>query len=165
MNTMTKRIVLLWVMVACISSFLRAQDFVGRFMKHRMSDSNLECISISPKMIEEVLDVKADANNDLLDVISELKSVQILSANVEGKSYYREAENLLIENAGRFESFASYKGGDMNSQILVRRWGNKIVELVMLVNEGDEFSVINFTGDMNDEFITRISKSAWTNHH
>lgn len=154
-----KRILLL-VAALCVAGLLEAQDFVSRFMKDRTSDSNLECISISLKMIQEVLDIKADASNkELLDMISELKSMQILSSDVKGKMYYKEAEEILKRNTTRFEPFASYQAKDMSSQILVRRRGKNIVELVMLVNEGDGFSVINFTGDMNDDFIKRISKS------
>ena len=39
---------------------------------------------------------------------------------------------------------------------MVRKRKNEIVELVMLVNDNNKFVVINFTGNMNDKFISRV---------
>lgn len=146
--------------MVCMSVVVSAQDFVTRFLEKRDPDANLKCISISPKMMEEVLkiDVKEE-NNDMLDMISNLKSMQMLISDVKGTKYFKEALAILEKNSGRFKPLISHEGNSGNCKIMVRKKKGEIVELVMLVNENNKFVVINFTGNMNDKFIGRIAES------
>lgn len=159
MEGMMKRVLLIsWILF--ISSVAVAQDFVARFLEKREADMNLKCISISPKMMEEVLkiDIERDSNS-MLDMISNLKSMQMLVSETNGKKYFKEALALLEKNSERFQPLSSYKGESENCRIMVRKKSGEIVELVMLVNDNQKFVVINFTGNMSDEFIERITAS------
>ena len=53
---------------------LRAQDFVSRFMDEHMPDSNLTCITISPKMMREIVRNDSGKSEELLEMIADLKS-------------------------------------------------------------------------------------------
>ncbi len=110
--------------------------------------------------MEEVLkiDIERDSNG-MLDMISNLKSMQMLVSETKGKKYFREALALLKKNSERFQPLRSYKSESENCRIMVRKKNGEIVELVMLVNDNRKFVVINFTGNMNDEFIERIATS------
>lgn len=142
------------------SMFVSAQDFASRFLDKRGPDTNLECISISPKMIREILKIEVNGDEDeVLDIISNLKSMQMLKAEVNGDKYFKEALDILDKNANRFESFLSYEDTSANFRIMVRKKKDDIIELVMLVNERNKFVVVNFTGNMNKEFITRLASS------
>ena len=136
-----------------ISLAVSAQDFVTRFLDKREPDAHLICVSVSPKMMQEVLKI------DLLDMISNLKSMQMLTSEVEGAKYFKEALGILDKNSERFKIFGSYDGNSENYRIMVRKRKNEIVELVMLVNDNNKFVVINFTGNMNDKFISRVVDS------
>lgn len=153
--------VLLISWMICLSAVVSAQDFASYFLEKCQPDSNLECISISPKMIEEILKIEVDDTEDgVLDIISNLKSMQMLKADKNGEEYFEEALDILDKNAERFEPFLSFEDSSANCRIMVRRKRKKeIIELVMLVNENSKFLVVNFTGHMNDKFITRLAGS------
>ena len=48
--------------MALLSVAVSAQDFASRFMAEHQADSNLTCVTISPKMMEEIM--KSDAEKD-----------------------------------------------------------------------------------------------------
>ena len=142
--------VLLMCWMALLSVAVSAQDFASRFMAEHKADSNLTCVTISPKMMEEIM--KSDAEKD------NLKSMQVLTSDVEGKKYFDAALKVVEKNTGRFESFLSFKDKSENCQIMVRKKKDTIVELVMLMHEKNHFAVINFTGNMSPEFIAQIKR-------
>lgn len=55
-------------------------------MAEHQADSNLTCVTISPKMMEEIMKSDAEKDKEVLDMISNLKSMQVLTSDVEGKS-------------------------------------------------------------------------------
>ena len=63
------------------------------------------------------------------------------------------------KNSGRFEPFLSFKDKAENCQIMIRKKKDAIVELVMLMHEKNQFAVINFTGNMSPEFISKLAAS------
>lgn len=146
-----------------MSTVISAQDFVTRFLDKREPDANLKCVSISPKMMQEVLKIDVEnEKDDVMDIISNLKSMQMLSATVYSSKYFKEALNILDKNSERFKSFTSSGNDSDNYRIMIREKNGTIIELVMLVNEDNKFVVINFTGNMNDKFINRIAESVKT---
>jgi len=152
--------VLLTVCLVLISTVISAQDFTSRFLQDKEADKNLKCVSISPKMMGEVMKIQTSEDNDeILKIISDLKSMQIVTAGSEGRRYYEEAVDILEKNSNRFEDFVSYNDESGDFRIMVRRKRKFILELIMLSNKGDEFVVVNFTGKMNDKFIKRLATS------
>lgn len=148
-------------MTGCLllSVVMAAQDFASRFMEEYKGDKNLTCISVSPKMMEEMLKADTEKDESMLDIISSLKSMQMLSSSVDGTGYYKKAVGILNRNSHRFEPFLTFEDGKENGRIMVRRKKGEIIELVMLVNEGTRFLVINFTGNMSDKFIDELARS------
>ena len=142
-----------------MSVSIAAQDFASRFMNEHKEDKNLTCISVSPKMMEEMLKIDAGKEESLSDIISSLKSMQLLSSSVDGAGYYKEAIGILNRNSHRFEPFLAFEDEKESGQIMVRRKNGEIIELVMLVKEGTQFLVINFTGNMSDKFIDELAHS------
>ncbi len=152
--------VLLMCWMALLSVAASAQDFASRFLTEHKADSNLTCITISPKMMEEIMkNNDAEKDDEVLEIISDLKSMQILTAKVEGQKYYDAALKVVEKNPGRFEPFLSFKDKAENCQIMIRKKKNTIVELVMLMHEKNQFAVINFTGNMSPEFISKLAAS------
>ena len=144
---------------ALLSVSVSAQDFASRFLTEHKSDTNLTCITISPKMMEEILKSDAQKDDEILDIISNLKSMQMLTSKVKGQSYYDEALKIVEKNPGRFEPFLSFKNESENCQIMIRKKKDAIIELVMLVHGKNAFAMINFTGKMSSEFISKLATS------
>ncbi len=155
---MMKRVLLLCWM-ACTTVALMAQDFASRFMDEHKDDTNLTCVTISPKMMEEIISNDADKDEEVLDIISNLKSMQMLTSQVKGQEYFDDAVKIVEKNSKRFEPFLSFDGESENCQILIRKKNRSIIELVMLVREKNHFLVVNFTGNMNQEFIRKLAAS------
>lgn len=151
--------VLLMCWMAWMSMAVTAQDFASRFLTEHKADSNLTCVTISPKMMEEILRSDAEKNDEVLDIISNLKSMQMLTAKVDGQKYYDEALRVVEKNSGRFKPFLSFKDKAGNCQIMIRKKKDTIIELVMLMHEKNHFAVINFTGNMSAEFISKLAAS------
>ncbi len=134
-----------------------AQDFASRFMNDHKEDSNLTCVTISPRMMEEIMNSEGEKNEEVLDILSNLKSMQMLTADTKGQQYYDDAVKIVEKNSRRFEPFLSYEGDSENCRILIRKRNKSIIELVMLVQSKNHFMVVNFTGNMNATFIQKLA--------
>jgi len=91
--------------------------------------------------------------------------MQLLSKKENGRKHYEEALEILDKNANRFEPYLSYTSKEMDLQIMVRKKRKVIIELVMLICEDENFTVINFTGNMSGDFITKLAKSVSPKAH
>jgi len=147
-----------------VSVWVCAQDFASRFLESHKPDNNLTCVTISPKMMQKVLDLNLENEEQMMDMISKLKSMQMLTSQGNGQKYYKEALSILEKNSGRFESFLTFEDKSENFQIMVRKKRNAIIELVMLMRQDDNFTIINFTGNMSRDFIDRLAKSMEPKH-
>ena len=64
--------------MALLSVAVSAQDFASRFLTEHKADSNLTCITISPKMMEEIMKSDAEKDDEVLEIISNLKSMILI---------------------------------------------------------------------------------------
>ncbi|BEH00148.1 hypothetical protein BSYN_24120 [Bacteroides sedimenti] len=151
--------VLLIICIVLLAGKVSAQDFASRFLEKHLPDTNLTCVTISPKMMEKVMNLEVDGEQDMMEMISKLKSMRMVTTEVNGQKYYNEALKVLEKNSGRFEPYLSFEDKSENYQIMIRKKKNAIIELVMLMREADNFTVINFTGNMSQDFIARLAKS------
>jgi hypothetical protein len=143
---------------------LPAQDFTSIFLEENGVDSTLIRVTISPKMMEEILKSDTGKNEDILEIISSLKSMQALSSHANGESYFRKARKIVEDHSKRFEPYLSYADENNNCQIVVRKKGRVIIELIMLMVEEDRFAIINFTGKIKPEFISTLTRSMSRKH-
>lgn len=145
--------------MAWLSASVMAQDFTSLFLTEHKQDTNLTCVTISPKMMQEIMKSDAEKDEEVLEIISNLKSMQLLTAKVRGQSYYNRALKIVEKNTNRFEPFLSFSGESENSKIMIRKNKGNIIELVMLIHEKNHFTIINFTGTMSPEFIAKLAAS------
>ena len=152
--------VLLFCWISFFSLLAYTQDFVTLFMDEHENDSNLTCVTISPKMMEEILHSDVEKNEDMLEVITSLKSMRILDSKVQGEVYFTTAKEVAEKNSKKFEEYLSYNDTDEDYHILVRRKKENIIELAMLLLRNDVFVIISCTGkDIKPEFISGLANS------
>lgn len=154
---MRRALLTYWVFM--LPMLLSAQDFTSLFLDETDADSTLTRVTISPKMMEEILNCDTEKDEDILEIISSLKSMQILSSDAGGSGYFEKALKVVEDNSERFEPYLSYTDEDENFQIVVRKRRGTIIELIMLMVEDDRFAIINFTGKIKPEFISTLTKS------
>ncbi len=152
---MKKALLTLVSVTVCL--WMQAQDFASRFIAHYPADSALVCVTISPKMMEEILRSEKEKDAGMIEIISTLKSMQLLSSESNGAAYYTHALEVLEQNEELFEPLALITEPTEDSRILIRKKEDTIIELVMLTHTNERFSVINFTGNMDPDFIVRIA--------
>lgn len=139
-----------------------AQDFASKFMERCEDDTAVHCVTVSPKMMEQ-LTKQADAsrNERMAQAIEKLKSARIVTSSVHGEGYYHIAEDLLKRNSNRFHHDKSYRTAHAYGSFYSRKTKDGgTVELIMLHadTKARRLVVVNLTGDIDDEFIESLTK-------
>jgi hypothetical protein len=138
-----------------------AQDFASRFKGEHPQDSNLVYVTISPKMMQEVLENDENKDENLLNIISDLKSMQVCNSKVNARDYYDDALSLAEKQGSMFETVAEINKKDCLSKVVVRRKRNTVIELVSLIWHSERgFVLINFTGKIDEKIIAKLSGDA-----
>ena len=142
---------------------MKGQDFVSKFMDQCSDKDSIQCQTISPKMMEKLVEVQLqqkEENNDEVSgyLLSKLKSARIITANKHCEKLFHKASQLIEKNKNRFVPLGN-DSTDKKNQIFIRKHDDIIRELVMLslASENHIFTIINFTGEMDDEFIESLS--------
>lgn len=138
------------------------QDFASKFMEQCDVDTAVQCVTVSPKMMEQ-LTRQADADHDghMAQAIQKLKSARIITTSVNGSDYYRRAEDLLKKNPQRFSKATSYHNDRAQGAFYTRKTKNgDTVELILLHSDikAGTLVVVNLTGDIDEEFINSLTK-------
>ena len=160
---MKRVLCLLVIFMATITAMAqRGQDFASRFMQECKNDSAVNCITVSPKMMEQLMAMEGNNRNDsLMQAIAKLKSMRIVQADKSGENYYHQAEALLKKNAKRFEHVKNFRTERAEGFFYQRKKGDdKVVELVMvcLSRTDNRYVLINLTGDIDEEFVEILSR-------
>lgn len=150
-------LMLVMTMTGCLVT--SAQDFASRFMMDFNKDTTIRCQTISPKMMERLVDMHRgkDDRTEARKLIAKLKSARIIQGADKPK-YFLHAEKMLKHNRQRFIPLHQSTAHG-NNQIFVRRKEDYIIELIMLNKDSaaGTFTIVNLTGDMDDEFIRVLS--------
>ena len=139
------------------------QDFASRFVQECDVDTAVQCITVSPKMMEQ-LTKKAGTDNkaSMAQAIQKLRSARIVTTSTRCETYYRKAENLLKKNAQRFRHNRDYRNSHGHGTFYTRKTrSGDTVELVMLHadTDSDTLVIVNLTGDIDEEFIANITRT------
>lgn len=155
MTAAIKRILLTAIiaLTAIAASAQSGQDFSTRFMQLYSDSHPLNCKTISPSMMEKVMRLdNVEKDKTTQQVLSQLKSIRIVSAKEDADQLFSKAQTLAKQNRQRYRPYASGGGSD----IYTRKRGKTIVELVVIMKKGGHFSLLNFTGNMSPGFIEKV---------
>lgn len=140
-----------------------AQDFASKFMEECDNDTAVHCITISPKMMEQLTkQPDASRNEHIAQAIQKLKSARIITASVHEDNYYQLAEELLKRNPQRFRHTQDYRSEHAYGTFYTRKTASgDTVELIMLHTDTKMGSlvIVNLTGNIDEEFINSLSKN------
>jgi hypothetical protein len=137
-----------------------APDFAEKFMSLYKADSTLKCVTVSPKMMEQVVKTKEEGRpENIVQAIAKLKSARIVTGNAD---YYLRAEELLEKNSQRFKAEQTYRSQEQHGAFYTRKGKNgNTVEFIMIYEEPqyDKFIIVNLTGDIDEEFLCFLYKN------
>lgn len=139
---------------------IQGQDFASRFMHEISKDTSISCETISPKMLETLMKIHNENKDENTSLISKLKSVRIIHVPKRSKAYFKNAETLLDRNKNRFTEVTEVRNAE-NKKIFLRKKDELILELVLLNMDTiqNKLTIINLTGEMDQEFIDELSES------
>jgi len=161
-----RRVLYLLALLLCCTtaSAQRSLDFASKYMQEQAGDSTLQCITVGPKMIEQIIKVSGDSRKfeSLKPALEKLKSARMITTDDQPEQHYQQAEALLKQHSSRFAHQTDFDKGRMRGAFYTRqdRDGNT-VELVMLAQQqpSGAFIVVNITGDIDEEFIEQITQA------
>lgn len=143
--------------VAIAAQAQQEQDFASRFMSLYAHESTLQCTTVSPLMLERMMQLPdVEDNNHMRQVLSQLKSIQ-MAHNAEQHDtdwLYNKAVHLVNRNDQRYKPYAQRQ----SKRLYVRRRGKFIVEMVLFMKHDHHFRLINLTGNMTDDFLKELLK-------
>ena len=146
------------IAVLLVCTQLQAQEsFFSHFEKY-VDDERFTSVYVSPKMFEMVANLELDdIDDDIKSVISNLKGLQVLTTEVNSLKFYEEAKSKIPKN--RYELLMKVRDDDENVLIYVDEADNIINELILLVGSPDEAVLLNITGKIDLDKISKIANS------
>lgn len=146
---------LLW-----ISLSVSAQDIIASFIDKHEKDENLEVVSIGKRMIR-TLDSMTTDNPDLKEAIKGLEAIRIVSAKDRDRDldreYYDSARELLSQSSG-LKEFCSIDEKDKELVVMIRKSKDTVKELILLLDQPEEFSLISISGTINLDVLLKYSE-------
>ena len=143
---MKKTILFIVAIVLSINTF--AQSFTENFEKQLTHKEDFTVVNISAKMFELMAMI---ADEDLQQIVSDLKSMKILTTGKDASKYYNEAIKLLTTHK-------MYEENNETIRMFTQEEKGNISELVVAILEPEEFVLIGFNGKINLREIARIAK-------
>jgi hypothetical protein len=136
-------------------------DAISRFFNQYMEDERFTVVYISPKMFEMVAKIETDDAewNNFREVVGNLTGLRVLTADSigDGLKFYKEALSKVPK--GEYSELLTVRDGKENVRMWIKDSGNIINELLLLVGAPDEFVMLSFTGRIDLDKISSLSKS------
>jgi len=156
---MKKVIIILTFILGAGALGFSQNSALDQFFKSYMDDTSFTVVNISPKMFELIsrLDVK-DMEPEVKNLVSNIKSLRILTKETNGRKYFQEANKKLTSS--QFEEILSVREneGD-NVRILIKEQGGFINELVLIVGGEDEFVLLDLVGKIDLKTIGKLGST------
>lgn len=133
------------------------QDFASRFMTLYAKDYRLDCTTVSPLMMEKMLRLPdVEDNATARQVLAQLKSIRVITHDNgrDAPHLYANAQLLAQQNAQRYKPRAE----EASKSLYLRKRGRVIVELVLFMQTGSDFVLIDLTGNMTEAFLQQIQQ-------
>ncbi|MGH1339775.1 MAG: DUF4252 domain-containing protein [Aureispira sp.] len=148
----------LFVISFCLLTWsMNAQNAIEKYFQQYEDDDAFTSVYVSEHMfgLFADLEIEDDEDAELVKVIGGLKSLHILTTEKAPKQYYQEALKRI--NRKEYEVLMKIKDDGTNLQFLIKKNGNIIEELLLLV-EGDEFVLMSIVGTIDLKKISGLAK-------
>lgn len=144
------------------SSAFGQADAIEKYFSKYKDDERFTMVYVSPKMFQMISKIgeSADENIDpeIIDMVSNLKGLQILTTKVNPEAIYQEAISEI--NTNEYEELLTVRseGDDVKFMVKDSDGGNIVQELLLLVG-GDEFVMMSFVGEIDLRLMGRLAKT------
>jgi hypothetical protein len=133
-------------------------DAISTYFGKYMDDERFTMVYVSPKMFELVSKISSDEmDQDVKDVLKDLKGLRILTTETNSESFYAEAKKMI--DTKQYEILMTVRDEGSNIEFLVKEKGDVIEELLLLVGGSDEFVLMSFVGNLNLKKISKLGET------
>ena len=135
----------------------KQQDFAGRYMQLYAEGSSLTCQTVSPTMMQKMLQLTPAHTDDAThEALKRLKSIRLVTQihPDDAKQAYDNALTLAHNNPARYRL---QKEQD-NKKIFARTKGKHIIEVVLISLNDHRFNLVDLTGIMPKDFVESLIK-------
>lgn len=157
---MKKYISIVFIAVfALIGTAAQAQsDAIEKYFEKYMDDESFTMVYVSPRMFQMFAEIDPeDMEEELKEVISDIKGLRILTTENNTMALYKEAQKTI--RTSEYEVLMTVRDEGSNVNFLIKEEGDLIKELLLLVGGEDEFVMISFVGNIDLDKISKLSKS------
>ena len=137
------------------------KDGVTRFFNQYVDDERFTVVFVSPKMFQMVAKIQTDDEDwtKFRDVVKDLGGLRVLTADsiADGVAMYKDA--LSRVPVGEYSELLTVRDGQQNVRIWIKDTGSVIEELLLLVGSPNEFTLLSFTGKIDLDKISTLSKT------
>ena len=150
-------------LVACSAPSFAQTDAISNYFEQYVDDERFTVVYLSPKMFQILGKLDLDELEDkeaaeVMDVVSDLKSLRILTTDENTMGFYEEAQQKLDTKG--YDVLMTVRSDDENVNFLVKDdGGNVIHELLLLVGGNEDFVMMSFVGDINLKKISKLAKT------
>jgi Domain of unknown function (DUF4252) len=159
-HAMKKSFLLIPILILVHLNLASAQDGIIRFFDQYSEDERFTTVFISPKMFELIGKFETDDEewNQMREVIKDLGGLRVLHADTiaDGNLLYKDALKKVPEN--EYAELLTVRDGKENVRIWIKDSGKIITELLLLVGAPSEFTLLSFTGKIDLDKISTLSK-------
>ena len=134
-------------------------DAIEKYFDKYVDDEKFTVVYVSPKMFQMVTKVVGDeVDENVLDIVKDLKGLRILTTEDTSKDYYKEATSVI--NTKEYEVLMTVRDKGENVRFLTKDNGGDIIhELLLLVGGESEFVMLSFVGNIDLNKIAKLAKN------
>lgn len=161
---MKKSILLLPIfLLAGIINASAQNDAITRFFNQYAEDERFTVVYVAPKLFSMVSKIETDDEdwNKVREIVKDLGGLRVLTADSigDGLAMYKSA--LSKVPTSEYAELLTVRDGTENVRIWTKDTndGSIIEELLLLVGSPDSFTLLSFTGKINLDKISQLSKT------
>lgn len=152
-----KNIITVLVLMFAMQGAFAQNNAIEKYFQKYEDKESFTSVYVSEYMFSLFADIDMEKAEDkeVMEILQGLKSLQVLTTDENGKKYYEEAIQLI--NQKEYKMLMKVKDGDTNVRFLIKKEGNEVKELLLLVG-GDEFVLLSIVGNINLKKISKLAK-------
>jgi hypothetical protein len=135
-------------------------DAITRFFNQYAEDERFTVVYIAPKLFHLAAKIETDDEdwNKIREIVKDLGGLRVLVAEdiEDGVALYKAA--LSKVPVGEYSELLTVRDKDEHVRIWTKDSGNIIEELLLLVGQPTEFVLLSFTGKIDLDKISELSK-------
>ncbi len=150
----------MFFLIAGAFSATAQNDAITRFFNQYADDERFTVVYIAPKLFQLAAKIETDDEdwNNIREVVKDLGGLRVLTADsiADGLALYKAA--LSKVPTSEYSELLTVRDKDENVRIWTKDSGNIISELLLLVGKPDQFVLLSFTGKIDLDKISSLSK-------